>query len=97
LRFTLAKGPDSETLLSLLRLVKLREAYKVQEAREAGRDEGRIEASLSPLRNLLNHISLTTLAQPLAGLSGDRTMDEQPSYPRRTDGLPKPRRPSSGS
>lgn len=27
------------------RLVKLREAYKVQEAREVGRDEGRIEVS----------------------------------------------------
>jgi len=33
-------------MLLSFRLVKLREAYKVQEAREAGRDEGRIEASL---------------------------------------------------
>ena len=29
----------------MIRLVKLREAYKVQEAREAGRDEGRLEVS----------------------------------------------------
>jgi hypothetical protein len=33
----------------VFRLVKLREAYKVQGAREAGRDEGRLEVSLELL------------------------------------------------
>lgn len=63
------------------RLVKYHEALKVQEARDAGREEGRLEVSQIHFRDVVFVVS--ELIIRLSGLPRNRKMDDRSSYSHR--------------